>query len=168
NNTFSKCLTNNFGYYARYGDATASQASADISFQQNAYDVNADYGLCDHDVTNVFNGYVTYQLPYGQGRQFGSNASPVLNAVLGGWNVNAIYTFRGGFPISMLDWAGDPGTGSAQPRPNCSGPSIATPYTENPASNGGGYVWFSTANMSNPPAGQFGNCAVSTERGPGL
>ena len=168
NYTFSKCLTNNFGYYARYGDATASQASADISFQQNAYDVNADYGLCDHDVTNVFNGYVTYQLPYGQGRQFGSNASPVLNAVLGGWNVNAIYTFRGGFPISMLDWAGDPGTGSAQPRPNCSGPSIATPYTENPASNGGGYVWFSTANMSNPPAGQFGNCAVSTERGPGL
>ncbi len=168
NYTFSKCLTNNFGYYGRYGDATASQASADIAFQQNAYNVNADYGLCDHDVTNVFNGYVTYQLPYGQGRQFGASASPILNAVLGGWNVNAVYTFHGGFPISMLDWAGDPGTGSAQPRPNCNGPSIATPYTENPASNGGGYVWFSTANMSNPPPGQFGNCAVSTERGPGL
>jgi hypothetical protein len=168
NYTFSKCLTNNFGYYGRYGDATASQASADINFQQNAYDMNADYGLCDHDVTNVFNGYVTYQLPYGKGRQFGSNASPVLNAVLGGWNVNAIYTFHGGFPISMLDWAGDPSTGSAQPRPNCNGPSVATPYTENPAANGGGYVWFSTSNMSNPPAGEFGNCSVSTERGPGL
>jgi hypothetical protein len=168
NYTWSKCLTNNFGYYGRYGDATASQASADIAFQQNAYDMNADYGLCDHDVTNVFNGYLNYELPYGKGRMFGQNASPVLNAVLGGWNINAIFTVHGGFPISMLDWAGDPGTGSAQPRPSCLGPSVATPYAENPASNGGGYVWFSLANMADPPAGQFGNCAVSTERGPGL
>ena len=45
NYTWSKCLTNNFGYYGRYGDAAASQASADIGFPQNAYDINADYGL---------------------------------------------------------------------------------------------------------------------------
>ncbi len=168
NYTWSKCLTNNFGYYGRYGDAAASQASADVAFQQNAYDINADYGFCDHDVTNVFNGYLTYQLPFGKNRMFGKDASPVVNAVLGGWDVNAVFTVHGGFPISMLDWAGDPSTGSFQPRPNCNGPSIATPYAENPASNGGGYVWFSTANMSNPPAGYFGNCGVSTERGPGL
>ncbi len=31
NYTWSKCLTNNFGYYGRYGDAAASQASADIA-----------------------------------------------------------------------------------------------------------------------------------------
>jgi len=168
NYTFSKCLTNNFGYYGRYGDAAASQASADVAFQQNAYDINADYGLCDHDVTNVFNGYLTYQLPFGKNRMFGKSASPVVDAVLGGWDVNTVFTVHGGFPISMLSWAGDPGTGSFQPRPNCNGPSIATPYQENPASNGGGYVWFSTANMSNPTNGTFGNCAVDTERGPGL
>jgi hypothetical protein len=168
NYTWSKCLTNNFGYYGRYGDAANSQASADVAFQQNAYDINADYGLCDHDVTNVLNGYVTYQLPYGKGRQFGGSSSPVLNAVLGGWDVSAVFTVHGGFPISMLDWAGDPGTGSFQPRPSCNGPSVATPFQENPASLGGGYSWFSTSNMSNPPAGYFGNCAVDTERGPGL
>ncbi len=168
NYTWSKCLTDNFGYYGRYGDAAASQASADIAFQQNAYDIRNDYGYCDHDVTNVFNGYVSYQLPFGKGRTFGSNANPVVDAVLGGWNVNSIFTFHGGFPISMLDWAGDAGTGSAQGRPDCNGPAIPTPFQNNPASNGGGYVWFSSANMSNPPAGQFGNCGVSTERGPGL
>jgi hypothetical protein len=65
----------------------------------------------------------------------------------------------------MLDWAGDPGTGSAQPRPSCNAPSIATPY-KNFA--GGGYIWFDPSTMGNPPAGQFGNCGVSTERGPGL
>jgi hypothetical protein len=168
NYTWSKCLTNNFGYYGRYGDSQASQASADIAFQQNAYNINGDYGLCDHDVTNVFNGYLTYQLPFGKNRMYGKDASPVVNAVLGGWDVNAVFTVHGGFPISMLDWGGDPNTGSFQPRPNCNGPAIATPYAENPPSKGGGYVWFSTANMSNPPAGYFGNCAVDTERGPGL
>jgi hypothetical protein len=168
NYTWSKCLTNNFGYYGRYGDATASQASADINFQLNAYNMNLDYGLCDHDVVNVFNGYVTYQLPFGKSRSYGKGVSPVVDAVLGGWDVNAIYTFHGGFPISMLDWGGDAGTGSAQGRPNCNGPSIPTPYKNNPTSNGGGYVWFSTANMSDPAPGNFGNCGVSTERGPGL
>jgi hypothetical protein len=168
NYSWSKCLTDNNGYYGRYGDAANSQASNDISFPQNTYNILDDYGYCDHDVASLFNGYVVYQLPFGKGRQYGASVSPVLNAVLGGWNVSADYTFHSGFPITMQDWSGDPGTGSFDPRPSCTGPSIATPFQNNPASNGGGYVWFSTANMTNPPAGQFGNCGVGTERGPGL
>ena len=168
NYTWSKCLTNNNGYYGRYGDDAASQASNDISFPQNTYNMDADYGPCDHDLTSVFNGYVTYQLPFGKGRTFGRDSSPIVNAVLGGWDVNAVFTAHGGFPITMQDWGGDPGTGSFDPRPSCNGPSIATPFAENSSANGGGYVWFGTANMSNPPAGNFGNCGVGTERGPGL
>jgi hypothetical protein len=164
NYTWAKCLTNNQGYYGRYGDLAASQASADVAFQQNVYDVNADYGYCDHDLTNTFNGYLTYDLPYGHGKQFQSS-NKVADTVLGDWQVDTIFTVHGGFPISMLDWAGDPGTGSAQPRPDCNSPSIETPY-KNFA--GGGYIWFDPSTMSNPPAGQFGNCAVSTERGPGI
>ena len=168
NYTWSKCLTNNNGYYGRYGDAAASQASNDISFPQNTYDIDADYGVCDHDVRNVFNGYVTYQLPFGKNRAMGKDASPILDAVLGGWDVNAVFTAHGGFPITMQSWAGDPGTGSFDPRPSCIGPSIPTPFAENSAANGGGYVWFSTANMVNPSAGHFGDCGVGTERGPGI
>ena len=164
NYTWAKCLTNNQGYYGRYGDAAPSQASADVAFQQNVYDVNLDYGLCDHDVTNAFNGYATYDLPYGHGKQYQSS-NKVVEAVLGDWQVNTIFTVHSGFPISLLDWAGDPGTGSAQPRPDCNGPSIPTAYQNY---SGGGYIWFSGANLSNPPAGHFGNCAVSTERGPGI
>ena len=165
NYTWSKCLTDNDGYYARYGDATASQASADVSFQEYAYNLHLDYGLCDHDVTNVFNGYVTYNLPFGKGRMFGNNANKTVNAILGDWQLNTVFTVHGGFPISMLDFAGDPGTGSFQPRPECNGPSIQTPY-KNFA--GGGYIWFDPSTMSAPPPGQFGSCGVSTERGPGL
>jgi hypothetical protein len=164
NYTWAKCLTNNQGYYGRYGDLAGSQASADVSFQQNVYDVNADYGYCDHDVTNTFNGYATYDLPFGHGKQFQSS-NKVAEAILGDWQINTIFTVHGGFPISMLDWSGDPGTGSAQPRPSCISPSIETPF-KNYA--GGGYIWFDPTTMANPPAGQFGNCAISTERGPGI
>jgi len=165
NYTWSKCLTNNQGYYGRYGDAAASQASADVSFQQYAYNINQDYGFCDHDVTNVFNGYLTYEIPFGKNRAYGHDSNKFVNAVLGDWQVNTVFTVHGGFPISMLDWAGDPGTGSFQPRPDCVSPSQETPY-KNAAQ--GGYIWFNPLTMADPPAGKFGNCGVSTERGPGI
>lgn len=165
NYTWSKCLTNNQGYYGRYGDASASQASADVAFQQYAYNINQDYGYCDHDVTNVFNGYLTYEVPFGKNRAYGKDVNKFVNAVLGDWQVNTVFTVHGGFPISMLDWAGDPGTGSFQPRPNCVSPSQETPY-QNAAQ--GGYIWFNPLTMADPPTGKFGNCAVSTERGPGI
>jgi hypothetical protein len=165
NYTWSKCLTNNQGYYGRYGDAQASQASADVAFQQNVYDINLDYGLCDHDVAQVFNGYVTYELPFGKHRLYGKDANKFVNAVLGDWQVNTVFTVHGGFPISMLDWAGDPGTGSFQPRPDCIAPSKQTPYKN---FKDGGYVWFDSSTMKDPAPGHFGNCGVSTERGPGI
>jgi hypothetical protein len=165
NYTWSKCLTNNFGYYGRYGDATASQASADIAFQEYVYNMGLDYGLCDHDVTQVFNGYVTYDLPFGKNRMFGKNANKVVDGILGDWQLNTVFTVHGGFPISMLDFAGDPGTGSFQPRPDCIAPSRQTPY-KNFA--GGGFIWFDPSTMAAPSPGRFGTCGVSTERGPGL
>jgi hypothetical protein len=38
------------------------------------YDVNADYGYCDHEVKSAFNGYLTYDLPNGHGKQFQNKA----------------------------------------------------------------------------------------------
>jgi hypothetical protein len=166
NYNWSKCLTNNQGYYGRYGDAQASQASADVAFQQYAYNINQDYGFCDHDVTNVFNGYLNYELPFGKNRAYGRDMNKFVNAILGDWQVNTIFTVHGGFPISMLEWAGDPGTGSFQPRPDCNAPAHQTPYKENPT--GPGYIWFDPSTMGTPSAGHFGNCGVSTERGPGI
>jgi hypothetical protein len=165
---FSKCLTNAMGYYGRYGDSTASQASADKAFQEYAYNLNLDYGLCDHDVTNVFTGYVTYDIPFGHGRQFGSGANKVVDTILGGWQANTIITLHGGFPISIYDFSDPSGTGSAEPRPNCIAPSQETPYSQNPNPGQNGYLWFNPATMAHPAPGTLGNCPVSSERGPGL
>jgi hypothetical protein len=172
NYTWSRCLTNNQGYYGRYGDAGASQASNDVSFQLYAYNLNLDYGLCDRDVTNVFNGYITYELPFGHNRAFGKSVNKVVNAVAGDWRVNAAFNVHGGFPISMLYYGNDPSGAYFQPRPDCVAPSRQTSYSQAPVNPAagivGGYRWFDPSTMAAPPGNRFGTCGISTERGPGL
>ena len=35
----------------------------------------------------------TYDFPLGKGRKFGSSMHPVINGVVGGWQVSGIYTY---------------------------------------------------------------------------
>ncbi|MGI8989499.1 MAG: TonB-dependent receptor domain-containing protein [Bryobacteraceae bacterium] len=53
------------------------------------------------DTPRKFSVVVTAALPYGHGKQFGSNANPVLNAIAGGWNFNAEYNTQVGFPFDF-------------------------------------------------------------------
>jgi hypothetical protein len=165
NYTWSKCLTNNQGYYGRYGNAAAAQTTADVAFQSYVYNLHLDYGLCDADVTHVFTGYVNYDLPFGHGRSFGNGANKAVNAVLGDWHYDAIVTGHGGLPISMIQFGNDPTGAYFQPRPDCLAPSRPTPF-KNFA--GGGYVWFDPLTMAIPGPGKLGTCPISSERGPGL
>jgi hypothetical protein len=164
NYTWSKCLTNNQGYYGRYGNSAAAQTTADVSFQSYVYNIGLDYGLCDADVTQSLSGYMNYDLPFGRGRTFGNSISKPADAILGGWHFDSILTVHGGFPVSMIQFGSDPTGAYFQPRPDCISPSIATPFKN---FVGGGYVWFDPTTMAIPAAGKLGNCPISSERGPG-
>jgi hypothetical protein len=164
NYTWSKCLTNNQGYYGRYGNSAVAQTTADVAFQSYVYNIGLDYGLCDANVTNVFNGYLGYDLPFGNDRSF-KTSNKVLNAIAGDWHYEAMVTAHGGLPISMIQFGYDPTGAYFQPRPDCLAPSKATPYKN---FVGGGYVWFDPTTMAIPPTGQLGNCPISSEFGPGL
>jgi hypothetical protein len=43
-----------------------------------------------------------YELPYGRGRKFGSNASKPLDLLLGGWQLGGVLNARSGVPIDVL------------------------------------------------------------------
>jgi hypothetical protein len=166
NYSFAKCLTDNQGYYGRYGNAAAAQTTADVSFQMYVYNVRGlDYGLCDADVTHVFNGYLNYELPIGRGQAFGKNVSKAVNTIIGDLRYDTIFTAHGGLPISMIQFGNDPTGAYFQPRPDCIAPNKATPYKN---FVGGGYIWFDPTTMRIPGPGQLGSCGISTERGPGL
>jgi hypothetical protein len=52
-------------------------------------------------VTHAFKTNWTYELPFGQGRRFGSGAGPVLDRIIGGWSFDGIARIQSG---RMLDF----------------------------------------------------------------
>jgi hypothetical protein len=68
----------------------------------NNHDVARDHGLSGFDVAQRVSASFVWNLPFGKGQRFGNSSSGAKNAVLGGWQVNGIYLWQGGFPISIF------------------------------------------------------------------
>ncbi|MDE0103510.1 MAG: carboxypeptidase regulatory-like domain-containing protein [Bryobacterales bacterium] len=68
---------------------------------RNVFDAGTEWGVSGHDLPHDFVTSMIYELPVGQGRQFGSGMSGVADAVLGGWQVSAIVRFASGNPIGL-------------------------------------------------------------------
>ena len=81
------------------GSARAASTAGRASW--TTHDPERDYGLSDFDVDHRLVGSFVYNLPFGNGEKFAGNATGVKNAVVGGWQVNGIYTWQRGFPITI-------------------------------------------------------------------
>ena len=57
-----------------------------------------DNGYNNFDVRHTFNMSLLYSLPYGRGRTYGSDASALAQALLGGWDIGGIFNARSGVP----------------------------------------------------------------------
>lgn len=161
--TYSKCMTNNSGYYGSWGAETTTASP----YWQNIYDPKDEWAPCFYDATHVLSAYAVYDLPIGKGKAIGKDMSPAANAVVGGWSINPIVSLHTGFPLALYDFSGDPsGTGSRGQRPDCNGPAHV--FGRQPISTGG-FQWFDATPYSSAPTGQFGTCApaLGSLRGPG-
>jgi hypothetical protein len=63
-------------------------------------DRHLDYGPSTFDIRHVLQVFGTYDLPVGQGRRF-SLANPVLDGLVGGWTVGAIFRMQSGLPFKL-------------------------------------------------------------------
>ncbi len=118
-----------------------------------------DYGPSDFDVDHRAVASFVWNLPFGKGERYASSASGVANAIIGGWQVNGIYIWQHGFPITIQ--AADVGNvfdSFGTNRANVSGDPNA----------GGGTIekWFNTGAFSQPALGQFGNSTRNMLRAP--
>ncbi len=64
---------------------------------------NADWSLSQLNLDHQFTASVTYELPFGKGKQFGGNWNGVENAVLGNWEVDVIQRVSSGFPLFIVN-----------------------------------------------------------------
>ena len=76
----------------------------------NAFSPNQFRGVSDFDTTHQINANWLAELPFGRGKQFGRNASPALNVLIGGWQLTGVLRWTSGFPFSVDNgqfWATD-------------------------------------------------------------
>ena len=160
--TYSKCMTNNMGYYGQGG-----QASQSNWYYQNIYDAAAEWGPCDYDAAHNFIANAVYDIPFGRGHTYGNNMNKALDAVAGGWEMAGILSLHTGFPLTI--GASDASnTGSRGSRADCIAPPDVFGTQNSPLSVGNGYQWFNPASYAQPVNGTFGSCGIGTVRGPGL
>jgi hypothetical protein len=146
-------------YYAGYVEANP----------QNIHNLAAEAGPSSYDVkfNNVTS--IVYELPFGKGRKFASKMNPVIDGVLGGWELNTINTAHTGTPLNVYytpatanavsglsnDYRGEPFL-----RPEVSGSSATQSIVNNFF---GGYT-FTTPPVNDP----FGNLGRNAFRTPGF
>src|SRR5262249_13313879 len=79
-------------YYAGYYEANP----------QNIHNLGAEKGPSSFDIKlNNVTSFV-YQLPVGRGRRFASNLSPLVDNIIGGWDLNSIISAHTGTPLDVV------------------------------------------------------------------
>jgi hypothetical protein len=76
---------------------------------QNAADAMPVENISDFDVPHRFVASGIWEMPFGRGKAIGADMHPVLNGILGGWQLSAIYVAQSGTPLAWgnIPFAGD-------------------------------------------------------------
>jgi hypothetical protein len=100
--------------YTLQGTYTWAKTMEASSFL-NEMDDNPYYQIADYDVAHRISLSGIYELPFGKGRQFVSTAPALVNYLIGGWQVQAIWSWQTGTPlgawgniINYGDWKNTP------------------------------------------------------------
>lgn len=134
-----------------------------IDVWQNAYDPAANYGLSQLDVPQSFNGYATWELPFGKGRHFVLNGP--ADEALGGWRLTAVFQAHSGIPFTPTVGTADQSNSQASQCycgfawfPNVVGnPKLSHPTIQE---------WFNTTAFQVPAQNTFGDARRNMLRGP--
>jgi Carboxypeptidase regulatory-like domain len=154
--TLEKRMTRNIQFQASY---TWSHALDDDSTPQNTNDLAAEYGNGSYNLPQRLNLSGVFALPFGRGMQFGSNISPLLDAVVGGWRLSTITNFYSGLPFTPTANVNTL-NGSGTQRPNRIGSGLL-PHGQQTFTH-----WFDTSAFVTPAQYQFGNSGRDILRGP--
>jgi hypothetical protein len=189
---FSRGLT--LGAQWTYGHSIGDTGgSNEAQTTQNPMNFSQDRGNNAFDIRHSMNATVLYELPFGQGRKYGSKANSLLKAVAGGWDVGGVFNARTGLPIDVTMSRPDvvyqlAGTSNYVTSPVISGGQIiTTPVVNNPYGgafrsnrrpnvvagvdpflHGDKRYILNPAAFSIPAPGTFGNLGRYALHGPGM
>jgi len=130
NYTYSHSLDNASGLQA----ATSYSGSALIL---NPFRPQDNYTASDFDMRHIVTVSSVWQLPFGHGKAFGSDAHGVVEQIIGGWQFSNIFRYNSGIPLGApydsaqwsTNWEVQSYTSVTQPVPisGCSTRVVTTP-----------------------------------------
>lgn len=94
--TYGNTKDNSTGIFNGIGDQREGRSGP-----INPLDINADWGNSSLDTRQLLTGNIIVDLPFGKGKKFLDQGGAV-DAVVGGWQFNAIVTGRTGYPFSVF------------------------------------------------------------------
>lgn len=153
------------------GAGSLENSNGNFPSPQDFRNLDADYGLSAYNQPYNSTTSFVVDLPFGRDRKFMSSAGPVLNALLGGWQIAGINTVIPGEPVTLTytPTAAQQVSGIQQDfrgannyRPNVSG-EVLVPEGERTIAN-----WLSRTSVTIPtdPSQPFGNAPRNSVRGP--
>lgn len=120
-----------------------------------------DKGRADQDAPHNFVMSYSYELPMGTGRYFGRNMGKAADIVVGGWQINGIFSARSGLPVPLNGGGYSPSSycRTCIIRPNLSpgGKNTVVGQVNN---------WYDVTQYTTVRAGYFGNLGKNVLSGP--
>ena len=150
--TFSKSLDTGGGSLSNFSDEHSGAP-------QNSADIAAEKGRSAFDTKHRVVLNAVYELPVGNGKALASNASGIVQKLVGGWQLNTILVAQAGRPETPLLTGDQSETGAFSDRPNLTGDPNTGPKTPD--------EWFNVNAFQLQPLGQFGNAPRGVITGPG-
>jgi hypothetical protein len=138
--TWSKYLTNSEGPEGW----TNGQAQS----VQNWYDTSLEKSVMSDDIPRSLVLSYIYELPVGKGKAV-APSNKIVNAIVGGWQVSGVSSFKDGFPLSVTNATNNSNSFGGGQRPNITGnPTLSNPNI---------YQWFNIGAFQQPAPFTFGN-----------
>ena len=153
------------------GAGSLENPNGNFPAPQNFYDLDADFGLSAYHQPYNTTTSVVLDLPFGRGRRFASAPSPLVEALIGGWQIAGInsiysgetvtltYTPAASFQVSGIQ---QDFRGANNYRPNLTGDPIVPSDQRSFAK----YLDRTTVVIPTDPSQPFGNAPRNNIRGP--
>jgi hypothetical protein len=93
-------LLNSFTWEHSLDNASAS-LEGNTPSPQDANNLRADYAQSDYNLPLANITSLVYDVPVGHGKKVLPDADPVVDTILGGWQISAINTMQGGTPFNI-------------------------------------------------------------------
>jgi hypothetical protein len=172
NKHYSKGLFYSFNYtwshFLDDQDSSGWGSRAGNQIWQIGNNPASNYGNSNFDIPNAFKGYVSYELPFGRGKDVLNN-NTVMDEVAGGWRISGTVIAQSGVPFTIVNSVNNSFS-------QCSGCSwypdvVGNPKSGVPAadeSSGSAIQFFNPAAYAGAAPGTFGDEVRNSIRGPRL